>query len=130
MKKSLFVGVLALIAIAAYARSAGKTIKVETDPPGMRVYFCVASSEAKSVQEREYVGVSPCEVVVAVDGAGRFRNKISKFVHPVALFMADPPSGSTNLFSQEQAFEVPAIFHRAAAAPDAVFFDMHKKPLL
>jgi hypothetical protein len=107
-------------------KASQKSIKVETDPPGMRIFFCVATSETNAMEQREYVGQSPCVVTVETDAQDRFVNKFSSFLHPVAVFMAEPPSTSTNLYAQRQEFQVPAAFHKAVKAPDAVFFDMHK----
>lgn len=104
-----------------------RRVKIETDPPGMRIYFGIAGTEDRSKRQREYVGTSPCAVVVDCDEAGRFVNRISSFARPVAIFYADPPSDATNLFSQEQSFAVPAIFVRPPPIPRAVFFDMKKQ---
>ena len=126
MKTKIAIGI-AVLTVAVSAIGKDKTIKVETDPPGMRIYFAVAVTEKGAIENREYVGTSPCQVKVQVDGNGRFKNTFFGWTHPVAVFMADPPSTATNLFAQKQDFRVPAHFYKAPAAPDAVFFDMHKK---
>ena len=125
--------IIATIVLTAAVTSFGsdrftKNIKVETDPPGMRIYFCISANETNAAAEREYVGQSPCAVSVKIDSDGRFQNNISAFKHPVALFAAEPPALQTNLFAQSQAFPVPALFHKTGKAPDAVFFDMNKHP--
>ncbi|MDR3459679.1 MAG: hypothetical protein P4N60_19800 [Verrucomicrobiae bacterium] len=127
-KLKVIAGIL-LIGLTAFGSDRyTKSISVETDPPGMRIYFCISATETNAMAAREYVGASPCSVKVKVDSDGRFQNQISSFKHPVAVFMAEPPALQTNLYPQKQAFPVPSLFHKAAKAPDAVFFDMNKKP--
>jgi hypothetical protein len=105
-----------------------KAIQVQTEPSGQRIYFAISSTEKSAIENREYIGQSPCSVIVKIDGDGRFDNTISGFVHPVAVFQAEPDATATNLFPQKQDFKVPAAFYHAPKAPDAVFFDMRKSP--
>jgi hypothetical protein len=103
-----------------------RVVKIETDPPGMRIYFGIAGTEARARDQREFVGTSPCSLTVPCDGDGRFENNVSGFARPKAVFMAEPPAGATNLFAQNQIFAVPAMFIRPPPIPKAVFFDMAK----
>ena len=103
-----------------------REVKVDTDPPGMRIYFGIAGTEDLAREQREYIGLSPCSVTVAVDKEGRFQNKVSSFARPKAVFMAEPPNSATNLFKQSQVFSVPATFVRPPPVPAAIFFDMTK----
>jgi len=105
---------------------AQKSIRVETEPPGMRIYFAIASDLNEAEANKSYIGQSPCSVVVKVDSDGRFVNPISGFIHPVAVFFAEPDSTTTNLFPKSQSFKIPAAFYYAPKAPDGVFFDMRK----
>jgi hypothetical protein len=103
-----------------------RVVKIETDPPGMRIYFGKAGTETLAVTQRQYVGQSPCTLTVPCDGEGRFVNTISDWRRPKAIFEAEPPHGSTNLYAQKQIFAVPAFFTYPPPIPGAVFFDMHK----
>jgi len=105
-----------------------RQVKIDSDPPGMRVYFGISGSEAQAHQQREYVGTSPCTLTVPCDGEGRFVNKVSSFARPKAIIEAEPPYAATNLFAQQQVFIVPAIFVHPPPIPAAVFFDMHRPP--
>ena len=105
-----------------------RVIRIETDPPGMRVYFGISGNEESARHQREYVGESPCKLTVRCDEDGRFLNEVSSFAHPKAVFEAEPPAGTTNLFAQQQVFVVPALFVHPPPIPQAVFFDMHKPP--
>lgn len=102
-----------------------RTVKIETAPPGMRCYYGIAGTEERAVEQREYVGLSPCVATVPSDG-DNFPNNVSGFARPKAVFMAEPPDGATNLHAQRQVFSVPAMFVRPPPIPRAVFFDMHK----
>lgn len=103
-----------------------RTVRIETEPAGMTIYFSIAGTQARADSQREYVGRSPCEVQIECDEQGRFVNRISSFARPVATFYADPPAHLTNIFAQKQTFAVPAIFIRPPKIPRAVFFDMTK----
>ena len=101
-----------------------RDVRVDSDPPGMRIYFGIAGTEDLAREQREYIGMSPCTVTVPSDKEGRFQNKVSSFARPKAVFMAEPPASATNLFKQSQVFSVPAMFVRPPPIPTAVFFDM------
>jgi hypothetical protein len=105
--------------------SNSRSIKIETDPPGMRCYFGIAGTEERAIRQREFAGMSPCVITVPSEG-DYFQNNVSGFARPQAVFMAEPPEGSTNLFAQRQVFAVPALFIRPPPIPRAVFFDMRK----
>ncbi len=105
-----------------------RLILIQTDPPGMRIFFGLSGTEARAITEREYVGQSPCGLTVKCDKEGRFENTSSGFTRPKAVLQADPPYGATNLFAQKQVFAVPAAFVHPPEIPKAVFFDLHKPP--
>lgn len=119
--------VLALAGCETLEVAPTRTVRIETDPPGMRIFFS-NGREDMSEKEREYVGASPCSLTVPCDEEGRFINRVSSFARPVAVFYADPPHDAANLYSQRQTFGVPATFRRPGKIPSAVFFDMHKQP--
>lgn len=135
MEKIFVIGLLFLLAAGCVNRSTAekpdlshRIVRIETDPPGMRIFFGYGASKNRAENEREYVGVSPCSYTANSTRNGYFRNTVSQFSKPVAVFYADPPSTETNLFSQRQTFNCPAFTVRPAPIPGAVFFDMHKKP--
>ena len=105
-----------------------RLIVIQTDPPGMRIFFGLSSTEARAITEREYVGQSPCALSVKCDKEGRFENTGSALARPKAVLQAEPPHDATNLFAQKQVFAVPAAFVHPPEIPKAVFFDMHKAP--
>lgn len=103
-----------------------RLVKIETDPPGMRVYFGYGATTNLALKEREYVGTSPCTYLAKSTAKGYFVNTVSQFAQPVAVFYAEPPALATNLYPQRQEFKAPAFVVRPAPIPQAVFFDMHK----
>jgi len=52
----------------------------------------------------------------------------SSFVPPVGVVTAEPPSEATNLYVQRQVFHSGTIATASDKVPQALFFDMHKKP--
>jgi hypothetical protein len=105
-----------------------RTVRIESEPPGMAVYFGIAGADDRAARQREYVGKTPCQLDIECDEQGRFVNRVSSFARPVATFYADPPASETNLFPQSQSFAVPAMFIRPPPIPRAVYFDMRKTP--
>lgn len=103
-----------------------RAVKIITDPPGMRCYFGIAGTEDRAIEQREFVGLSPCVATVQSDEDDHFVNNVSSFARPKAVFMAEPPEGSTNLAPQKQVFAVPALFIRPPPIPRSVFFDMRR----
>jgi len=117
---------LAIVASGCRTPPPIRTVRIETDPPGARVYFGIAGTPERAREQRQYVGASPCVLTVPCDEDGRFVNTVSSFARPVAVFYADPPSGTTNLHAKSQTFAVPAAFVRPPPIPSAVFLDLTK----
>ena len=107
-------------------------VKLESDPPGMRVYFGTGGEIQMAEHARSFIGITPCETKIKCSRNGLFEIEgikvYNSFRPPVAAFMAEPPFGQTNLFRQDIIYNGEAHFHEADKVPDAVFFDMHKKP--
>jgi hypothetical protein len=108
-----------------------KTVSIDSDPPGMRIYFGGGASEERAQASREYLGTTPlkAEIPCKKDGTFLIHGALlySAVVAPVAIFTAEPPVGSTNLFIQYQRFHQGAsVFVSADKVPPAIFFDMHK----
>lgn len=106
------------------------TVKFESDPEGMRVYFGEGGEVPLAEKARSFVGITPCETKVKCDSAGLFNisgiKLYNSFRPAVAVFEAEPPAADTNLFKQQVTYDGDAHFKHADKVPDAVFFDMHK----
>jgi hypothetical protein len=108
-----------------------KTVKFESDPPGARVFVAYAPDE-KSATGKAYLGSTPFEHVFEARGDGGFKLPkafiYSTFTAPVAVFTAEPPHGSTNLYPQRQVFHGDTVIVDPDKIPPGMFFDMHKPP--
>ena len=107
-----------------------KSVRVETNPPGLRVFIGYGADEKKAIRRAEYIGQSPCVAEVVTDSQGRVdvRNKIgiyNKAVQPVLVFIAR--GEGTNDAEVTQTFKGGALLRSADEVPGAVFLDA-KKP--
>lgn len=138
MKPGQTLGTIFALAVVCgcYTRSPESTaptrntrlVLIQTDPPGMRIFFGLSGTEERAIAQREYVGQSPCALTVRCDKEGRLENTIGGLARPKAILQAEPPHDATNLFAQKQVFAVPSAFVHPPEIPKAVFFDMHKPP--
>jgi len=98
----------------------------------MRVYFGTGGEVSIAEHGVTFVGLTPCEKKIKCDSDGNFDidgiRLYNKFRQPLAIFIAEPPFGQTNLFRQEVSYRGQAKFQTPDKVPDAVFFDMHKSP--
>jgi hypothetical protein len=114
-----------------------KTIKFDSEPRGARVFQVYGANEdiAGGAKGRNFLGVTPFEWITETEGDGTFKPKASEipfyseFVQSVVVFVAEPPSGATNLFVQREVFHVNASFQRGTPVPDGIFFQMDKVPV-
>jgi hypothetical protein len=113
------------------------TIKIDSDPPGARVFFSMSPLPRKekdksefSSREKDYIGLTPCSFILTGTRHGDFIMpkvaKVSKYVGGTADFIAEPPSGSTNLFPQVVSFRGKSAYVAGDKIPSGIFFDMHK----
>ena len=132
LSKSLFcAGALLLVGCAAPT----KTIRFESEPQGARVFQVFGANEniADGARGRNFLGVTPFWTT-ETEGDGTFKPKASEipfyseFVQSVVVFVAEPPSGATNLFVQREVFHINASFQRGTPVPDGIFFQMDKAP--
>src|SRR5436190_1756646 len=97
-----------------------KTIKFDSEPRGVRVFQLFGANEdiASGAKGRNFLGVTPFEWTTETEGDGTFKAKstdipfYSGFVQSVVVFLAEPPSGTTNLFPQREVFHTNAQFQR------------------
>jgi hypothetical protein len=113
-----------------------KTIKFDSEPRGARVFQLFGANEdiASGSKGRNFLGVTPFDWTTEVNGDGTFKEKstsipvYSSFVQSVIVFVAEPPSGATNLFVQREIFHTNAQFQRGTPVPDGIFFQLDKQP--
>jgi hypothetical protein len=125
MRTAFFLGmVLALCGCKTVDRN--RTVRLESSPPGARIYYGEGYSRDKAHRARRFVGQTPCSMTILGDEDGRFDFQGVAFysslaVEPFALFEAE---AGTNVL--QNAFRGGAIGRPADRIPDAVFFDFSK----
>src|SRR5258708_5410420 len=116
--------------IAGCAGPKPKTVNIQSDPPGARIFFGTGPNEDFTKSSRQYIGTAPFVWTCQPKGDGSFNLQgalvYSIFVPPVAVFSADPPSGATNLFQKRQVFHGGTIATPADKVPEGIFFDLTK----
>ena len=108
-----------------------RAMRIESDPPGVRVFYTVGiNALSGGAMNREYVGQTPCSYNCPVDCDGKFDLPqialVSKVMPTLAVFTAESPTDSTNLFTRHQVFRGSAFMMDADNVPGAIFFDLHK----
>lgn len=110
-----------------------RTIKFDSEPQGARVFMTQgANQDIAKGQGRNYLGTTPFAWTTEVNGDGTFKTEssaipfYSDYVKPVVVFVAEPPTSSTNLFSKREVFHGSADWQPGNKTPDGVFFDLTK----
>jgi hypothetical protein len=121
---------LCLLLAAGCASPPPRVIKIQSEPPGARIFFALGGNEDFASGHFEYIGQTPCEFTPEQNGDGTFKVPwvfvYSLFVAPVAVFRADPPTGSTDLYSKRQVLHGGTIATPAVKVPAGLFFDLTK----
>jgi hypothetical protein len=120
-----------LLAGCASAPPGNVNIRLESDPPGARVFFGAGPNEDSADGAKQYLGVTPTNWSYQPNSDGTFKLPgalvYSVFVPPAAVFTAVPPDSSTNLFTKRQVYHGGTVATPADKVPGAIFFDL-KKP--
>lgn len=101
-----------------------RTVRIESAPPGARVFIAYGVSEAKSEGKEEFLGVTPCEARIAALRNGEFEIKphIAIASHfgapPVAVILC---RSGTN--EQRHIYKKAAFGREGDKIPAALFFD-------
>lgn len=110
-------------------RDLKRTIKIESEPTGARIFVGTGATESEALRVRNYLGTAPLDWVTVAGEDGSFVSEGSIFVfselvpHAV-VFSADPPSGHTNLFPKRQIFHTGTQWKRGDKVPEGLFFDL------
>ena len=123
---------LALLVAVAAAVGCSHTrpyaVKLESDPPGARVFM--QSGALKKKGARDFLGTTPCETTIIGDKQGHFLapqiSYASDYVGGNVMFTFDPPASGTNLFPHSQTYRTHTEYVGGDKIPHAVFFDMTK----
>ncbi len=129
MKTTILLIPLLLVGCATPVR----VIKFDSEPQGARVFLTMGANEdmAKGTG-RNFLGTTPFTWTTEVNGDGSFKMErthipfYSDWVKPVAVFTAEPPSASTNLFTKREVYHGNANFQGGSQAPEGIFFDLTK----
>lgn len=125
---------LPLFALTIGCANPQHVIKIDSEPPGARVFFGSGPNEQSAEKSRSYLGKTPLEWTMTSDTGNYFMVSgapvYSSFVPPAAVFFCDPPTGSTNLYPQKQVFHRPTPFTAGDKVPQGVFFDLTKPAIV
>jgi hypothetical protein len=131
MKFLVTTALLGILATGCASTPPFRTVKLDSDPEGMRVFYGEGGTPQIAEHSKGYVGTTPCTANVPCDRHGCFDIEgiafYNSFVQATAVFIAEPPFGTTNLFQQEVTYHGDAHFQSPDKVPPGVFFDMHKE---
>ena len=99
-----------------------RSVRVESVPPGARIFLGQGYVTPTARESRGYVGTAPCEMVVRADTAGGWKIDgiflASMAVSPTAVITAE-----LNGETREQVFHSGALGRPADKVPQAILFD-------
>src|SRR3954469_13969119 len=128
MKKALLLIPLLFGACATPDRS--RTVHIDSEPRGARVFFGIGPNEDRADAAKQFLGVTPFDWKTQANGDGFFEWQgifiYSAAVRPAAVFTAEPPSNSTNLYRKRVVYHGPAMFVPPDKIPEGIFFDLTK----
>ena len=130
MKRFLPLAALAALFAGCASPLPQKTVRIESDPPGARVFISTAVNATSAALGKDYLGTTPCEWTTTTRRNGGFILPEGPFgfTPGVIIFSAEPPHGDTNLVSARQIFHGEAHFIDEDKVPSGIFFDLHRKP--
>lgn len=128
--KSILLATIAAV-LCGCASSKPYPVRLESDPPGARVFLSLGATAKQAGKNRSYLGQTPCTATITGDRHGYFLiPKIayaSDYVAGSATFIAEPPSGSVDQFPQSITYRGKTEYVDGDKIPQAVFFDMRKR---
>lgn len=129
MKSALFL--LSAFIVAGCASTKPYAVRLESDPPGARVYLSLGATANQAAKNRTYLGTTPCTVTISGTRKGYFDIPriayASDYVAGSATFVAEPPSGAEGQFVQTITYRGHTDYVDGDKIPQAVFFDMRKR---
>jgi hypothetical protein len=96
----------------ASPKVANKTIRIDSDPVGMRVEV-----------NGEDLGVTPTSYSVRANSKGDFAGAWGE--SPLIVFTVFPPTGVDGLYKQTKAFTPTTLTENGDRIPEKIFFDLH-----
>jgi hypothetical protein len=121
---------LALLLVGCATTDNTRAVKIDSDPPGARVFFGIGPNEDQADAAKNYIGTTPLEWRTKARGDGSFEFEgifvYSMAVRPAAVFTCEPTAAQTNLFKKRQVFHGGAMFQPPDKIPEGIFFDLRK----
>src|SRR5690349_1241034 len=75
-------------------------VRLESDPPGARVFYSESAAPQQSEKKNSYLGETPCVAMIDGTRSGYFKLPeiayVSNYMPGSATFLAEPPRGVTN----------------------------------
>lgn len=122
---------LTVMLLCGCASTKPYAVRLESDPPGARVFLSLGATSGQAAKNRAYLGTTPCTATITGTRHGYFEiPKIayaSDYVAGSATFIAEPPHGAEGQFIQSVTYRGPTEWVQGDKIPQAVFFDMRKR---
>ena len=121
---------ISALLLAGCAAPPTRTIQIDSNPPGAKIFFAVGANEDFANGAKQYLGTAPLAWTTECNGDGTFKLPgalvYSLFVPPVAVFTADPPAGQTNLFPHRLVYHGGTVATPPTKIPSGIYFDLTK----
>ena len=132
MKTIAIISLIGIVLVSGCAGTKQFHVKLESDPPGARVFLSLGATARQAAKNRSYLGATPCTATVLGTSAGYFVipkiGYASDYVAGSATFIAEPPFGTEGQYPQSITYRGQTEYVGGDKIPQAVFFDMRKSP--
>ncbi|HEX5219987.1 MAG TPA: hypothetical protein VFZ59_10510 [Verrucomicrobiae bacterium] len=130
MKALPFLIVASLCAGCSTTSTREYPVRLESDPPGARVFYSESAAPQQSEKKNSYLGETPCVAMITGTRSGYFKLPeiayVSKYMPGSATFTAEPPRGvpTSNTISFTYRGSTPYV--DGDKIPRGIFFDFTK----
>jgi len=122
---------LLIVALGCAACSTTTTrqfpVRLESDPPGARVFYSESAAPNQSEKKNSYLGETPCVAMIPGTRSGYFKLPeiayVSKYLPGSATFTAEPPRGVTNSEPLTFTYRGSTGYVDGDRIPQGIFFD-------
>lgn len=105
-------------------------VRLESDPPGARVFYSESAAPQQSEKKNSYLGETPCVAMISGTRSGYFKLPeiayVSKYMPGSATFTAEPPRGVLTSNTISFTYRGSTGYIDGDKIPQAIFFDFTK----
>jgi len=127
MKASALLVVVSICAGCSTTSIRQFPVRLESDPPGARVFYSESAAPQQSEKKNSYLGETPCVAMIPGTRSGYFKlpeiAHVSKYLPGSATFTAEPPRGVATSNAISFSYRGSTSYADGDRIPQGIFFD-------